>query len=50
MPNYQARDYSMSERDEAPTNAAMLTDYVIGGGTAARVVGSPKTVVDELER
>ncbi|KAN0111073.1 hypothetical protein V8E51_007460 [Hyaloscypha variabilis] len=41
---------SHPERDEAPANAAMLIEYVIGGGTAARVVGSPKTVVDELER
>ncbi|KAE9372899.1 xenobiotic compound monooxygenase, DszA family [Stipitochalara longipes BDJ] len=32
------------------TIVAVLTEYIIGGGTAARVVGSPKTVVDELER
>ncbi|TVY93670.1 Dimethyl-sulfide monooxygenase [Lachnellula willkommii] len=36
--------------DNLPWNKSRIAEYLILGGTGAKAIGSPKTVVDELER
>jgi len=33
-----------------PWNKSRIAEYLVLGGTSAKAIGSPKTVVDELER